>query len=171
MAGIVTPLWNGQLVETANFTITAGEEITLLSSAVIDNSVGTAWNSMKMTLEYKNVIPANVLGSFFLGCVVEFEDANGLWTSTPMYQFNPIRKSTQAAKRIVIMQPNIDTFNLGTDDSVFPMDREVARISRAQGVLPEAKIRVCINLVENDPGGVNALDRFSVTGEVERYDV
>ena len=76
---------------------------------------------------------------------------------------------SEAQKRILIMQPDMDTFNLGIDDIVFPVNKEEARISRGQGSLPESTFRVCLQLVDNDPTGANAFSQVTVNAAGELY--
>ena len=160
-------LWTNQSVLASSYTIIANQEVRLLESAQINNVNDV---SLRVSLQYGDVQPANVQGSFFLSLITEFKDDSDIWQRLPCYQFAALRRSDIAPERVCIMQPDIDTFNLGTDDAIFPLNKEVARISRSQGSLPEARpIRACLLLVDTDPQGANAFESVSITAELEKY--
>lgn len=171
MASNVTNLWDQQLVEASAVSppIVAGEMVDLLVSGEIPN---TAYDSVQVTLKYEDILP-NVAGSgtYSIAALTEFKDDNGIWRFLPASQFSPIRKASAPPNRILIMQPDMNmAFNIGTDDVIF-LGRELARISRTQGILPDKPMRVRIAMVENDPGGPSAFVSMKVSGEVEQYSV
>lgn len=163
----VVSLWNAQLVEATSYTITAGVPLDLLTSAEITNAPG--YNSIRVTVKYEDLLPANVLGSFYIDAEVDFKDANGNWLLLPMYQGQSLRKSTQAAERVIIMGPSINVQNLGETDSQFRGPHEVCQINRHQGRLPDENARVRVVLHEDTPGGSNAFTSIKITAEVEQY--
>jgi len=161
-------VWNNQVILASNYTIVPNQEITLLSSLPISNSSGTIYNSFKLVVDYSNLQPNS--GQFFIGLLVEAKDTLGNWGPIA-YQFSPIRNTSQAQQRVIILQPNIDTFNTGIDDIVYPVDSEVARVSRQQGFLPETEFRICLSLKDKDPLGVNAFNQITVSATGELYNV
>ena len=101
---------------------------------------------------------------------MEAKDPNGNWYPIA-YQFTPLKNKSQGLKRILYVQPDMDTINVGIDDIVYPVDKAIARISREQGVVPESVVRVCILLVDKDTANANAFDSVTVNAEVELYNV
>lgn len=171
MAQMAT-LWDDVEVLASSYTITANQVVELLNSGAIDNS---QYNSVRVEVEYKNCDPSG-LGSFYISTVTEYQNDAGLWVPLPCYQFSPFRSAGIAPKRTLIMQPNMDTFSLGVDDVYFPLTKEEGRTSRSQGTLPSglvptAKWRARVLLVETDPGGGNAFVSMDVDGSYEMYDV
>lgn len=164
-------LWDEVVIDTTGLTIVANEPVVLASSGQIENGP-TARTSLLVELNYEDITPDVTDGapSFTIGAIVEVQDVDGHW-SPIMYQFSPVRNSEDPAKRIMRMQPNISDFNTGIDDSVYPVDREIARISRQQGFLPDGKdFRVCLLLVEKDPGGPNSFQSVKMSATGTRYD-
>jgi len=166
MASVTETLWVDEQINSTDLTIVGGEEIDILLSDELSNDSGTIYNSVRVVLNYEGLQPN--FGNFFIGCLVEAKDDSGKWTPIG-YQFTPLRSTQQAPQRIIIIQPNLDTFNSGIDDIVFPVDREVARISRIQGALPESKYRVRVILKDNDPSAASAFQNVTVSGSVEKY--
>ncbi len=168
MASNVTNLWDRELVEASvHAPIPAGEEVTLLESIEIPN---TAYDSIQVMLKYEEILPdIPGSGSYSIAALTEYKDDNGIWRFLPASQFSPIRRASTPPSRILIMQPDMNmAFNIGTDDVIF-LGRELARISRTQGILPDKPMRVRIAMVENDPGGAAAFVSMKVSGEVEQY--
>jgi len=167
---ITHTLWDDVLVEASAFTITAGEELVIATSPEITNAIG--FNSCKVTLRFDQfTAAASGLGSYRIGVHTEFEEGPDVWAISPLYMFSTMRKDDTAPNRILIMQPNMDTFSLGVDDVMAPVSEEVCRVSRVQGALPDGKFRVCVTLLEATPGGAAAWESFRLTGEMEQYDV
>lgn len=162
-----TELWDQEVVLASGLSITAGEQFDLLVSATINPG---NYNSFKVNLDYEALLPADVLLTASLGCVVESQAASGAW-SVIASQFSPLRKSTQPMNRQIVVQPNLVILDPGVDESVFPLDRETGRISKHNGKLPQLPIRVRIIGVENDPGGTNAWSSVTISGQLEQYDV
>jgi hypothetical protein len=130
---------------------------------------------LAVIVKYLAITPDITDGSppFTLGCVVETQVSDNPAQWVPIaYQFSPIRNTQDPTTRILRLQPDISDFNTGIDDSVYPINQEIARISRQQGRLPAAPFRICILAVDTDPGGDPAQHlvsaRLSLT--VERYD-
>lgn len=170
MATKVTQLWQNQVVVASNLPLVAGDVIPMLTSAEIGNDSGTIYNSLKVTLKYEDWTPAiGGLWPWRVGATIEAEKIDGSWY-TIASQFNSIRSAGQGDERLIILQPNIDTFNFGVDDVVFPVDRVTQKISRQQGLLPEAKFRVCL-LITADPNATNAFQSVKISGESEQYNV
>jgi len=171
MANIVTSLADNVTITAASLNLQQGVQKDLLVCPEIDNGSGTVFNSIKIVISYSNLLPAGVLGSFFIGAQLEAQDQNLNWVTTPLTQFSALRLSDQPLSRVLVMQPNIDTFNLGVDDSLFPLDREICRVSRVQGTLPDSKIRLRFSIVDGDPAGPAGFDEITISAEAERYSV
>lgn len=162
-------LFSNQLIRAADLTIVAGETVHAAVSPDIGNSTGTIYNSMRLVFEYSGLSPVQTT-NFTVGAVIEAADANDKF-SPIHYQFSPLNGFSEALVRELILQPNLDSFNAGIDDIVFPVDREVARISRQNGKLPATKLRACILLVDNDPGGSTPFVEVTVDAHGELYNV
>lgn len=171
MANVKTVLATDVTITAASLNLQAGVEADLLVCPEIDNGSGTVFDSIKIDISYSDLQPSGVLGSFFIGCMLETKDENNVWQFTPLTQFSAVRKSDQPLSRVLIMQPNIDTFNLGVDDSLYPLDREVCRVSRVQGTLPDGVIRLRFMIVDGDPTGPAGFDEVTISAEAERYSV
>ena len=160
-------LWANELVEASNYTINAGEKTHLLVSSEISNA-NSPKNSVKAIVEYSGLVPNVTSG--YIGFIVEGKDGAGNWHPL-VYQFADYRSVGTAGKRILIMQPDMDTFNLGIDDIVFVAGEEEARISREQGSLPTTALRCCVILRDYDPTGTAAFEQVTINATLETYDV
>ena len=164
-------IWTDEVLTVAGlaFTPVAGVPYTLASTPEQSNS--PVRDSLLVDIEYDLITPDITAGAppFLIGAVVESKDGAGHW-HPKCYQFNPIRNSEDAPARTLRMQPNISDFNAGIDDSMFPLNKETARISRHQGSLPDQAWRICIVVVDNDPQGPNGLGSCRVSISGERYD-
>lgn len=163
----VTNLWNGQLVEASQYTINANEPVDLLTSAAISNTAGA--NSLRLTTKFVNLVPSGGLLTAQMGWEVDYKDENNAWQVLPVYQGNWVRKSDQAPVRILIMQPNIQQLNVGETDIQFRGPLPLVETNRHQGTVPTTDIRVRFVLVEGDPGGTFAMDRITVSAEIDLY--
>ncbi len=157
-----------QEILASNLNIVAGKEMTVLTSPVLENISGTQYNSIKINIDYSELVPN--FGQFFVGALLEAKNLAGDYDPI-CYQFSALRSSTQAQKRIMILQPDMDTFNLGIDDIVFPADEETARISRGQGVLPVSDYRLRIVLTDKDPLGASPFVSVKLIATGEKYNV
>jgi hypothetical protein len=169
MAATVTSLWADETVQAITYTINANEPVDLLTSGVISNA--SNFNSLKLTVEFTGLTPADVLLTGQVGVEVDFKDANGVWRLLPVYQSNWLRKSDQAPTRILIMQPNISQFEPGTTDIQFRGPLKVCETNRHQGTVPDVDLRVRMVLVEGSPGGSNAWSSVTVSAEIILYNV
>ena len=161
-------LWSNQLVQASAYTITQNVELDLLVSAEISNA-NSPKNSLKIVIKYDSLTPSSGTGR--VGAIVEGKDNAGNW-SPINYQFSPLVNSVyQATERVLILQPDMDTFNLGIDDIVYPVNKEVARISRQQGRLPDTAWRARIVLLDSDPAGATPFQSVIVSATAETYDV
>ena len=158
-------LWENETITAAGLAIPAGEPVDLLVSDPLN---GNNVNSLRVTLQYDDVTPDTGGASFSIGAVVETPAAGG-WTPIAS-QFSPFRTSRTATTREIVMQPDISDFNAGIDDIVYPVDRELARISRSQGQLP-SDYRIRVLLVDNDPGGPSSFQSVKISASVDTYNV
>lgn len=164
---MATTLWNGELVEAANYTITANDPVDLLTSSTIPNPNGHS--ALKVTTKFVNLVPANVLMSGELGYEIDFKNEAGQWEILPAYMAQWIRKSDQAPNRVIISQPNINQLEPGIVDIQFRGPLPICETTRHQTAVPSADLRVRFVLVEGDPGGIAAFDRITVSAEIELY--
>lgn len=162
-------IWDSQMF-TKPQGMQPGVPVVLAVSQSFSN-VQVRSTSLQVDLNYESISPdiTNGSPSFSVGCIIEAQDQNGNW-NTIAYQFSPYRNSESPSKRIIRLQPDISDFNAGIDDSIFPIDREIARISRQQGKLPESLFRVSLLLVDNDPEGLNSFQSVTVSASGEQYD-
>ena len=164
-------IWSAQLLSAPTSPApVAGVPFDLAISPEFENGP-TPRNSLLLNLEYTEITPdiTNGTPSFSIGVVVETKGTDGRWYPIA-YQFSPYRNSESPAKRTIRVQPDISDFNTGIDDSVYPVDREIARISRQQGKLPVALFRMRVIAVDYDPAGVNHLVSVKLSASGERYD-
>lgn len=171
MASKITQLWDNQLVEASALPpLVPGVPQDVLDVNNLDNETGVIYNSLKVTLEYSELNPDAAGATFFLTTLVEFKDISGVFKFLT-YQFNPMNKLDAGPLRILVLQPNLDTFNLGIDDIIFPIDRSICRVSRSPGELPQGLFRVRVQLQDNGPQGAKPFVSVKVSGEVEQYNV
>lgn len=164
-------IWESEqlLVSNVSPSPQANVVYTLGTTPVQGNALQSS-TSLNLIVEYEDISP-DILGGgppFRIGAVVESINEVGKWFPIA-YQFATIRNSENPSKRILRMQPDISDFNAGVDDVVFPVTRSVARISRQQGILPEANWRVSILVSDSDPNGQNGLVSVTVSISGERY--
>lgn len=167
MASEIVQVWAS--VSVNNTGVVAGLN-DMLVSADLDNQTGTIYNSMKATINYDNINPAPGIGSWALSTIVEAKDTSGKYHPI-LHQFNDFRGKDRGEERVLILQPDLDTFSLGIDDIVFIGEKTVSQISRSQGHLPQGEYRLRCVLNESDPGGANAFVSVSISAEVELYNV
>lgn len=169
MANQIHTLWTDQAVVPPS-PLTAGEPVCLLTSAEISN---TTFNSFKLTAKVKDLLPdlGGGLGSYYLFFEIEQKDDLGNWVVFPAYQGQPIRKDSDTAQRVIIVQPNLNPQNLGETDIQFRGPKEICHTNRHQGTLPDSPIRVCLYLIEDVPGGGQAFVSATVSAELEQYTV
>lgn len=157
-------------ISAGNLALSPGQSVLAAVSPSINNGSSLLrFNSFKLNIEYSSLVPATG-GTAQLGALVESLDDNGLWEPIH-YQFSTFRRMSSAPTRTLVMQPNLDTFNAGIDDVVYPVNNEVARISRHQGRLPETQFRLSIWVVDSDPYGPNGFQGVVVNAAGELYNV
>jgi len=166
-AGTTTTLWADQSLDVINFTPAAGVPLDLLVSSNISNASG--FDSMRVSVKFTDLMPAGPLLTGQIGIEVDYKDANNVWQLFPAYQGNWLKRSDQAPIRVIIAQPSINQFEPGTTDIVFTGPIKACEVTRHQLTVPNATLRVRIVLVEGDPGGTNAWDSVTLSGEVELY--
>lgn len=161
-------IWNSQTFDVSSLTVVAGEPMILVSSP---NQVNTPIKtSLLLQIEYEVITPDITVGSppFLLTSIVEALDANSKWIPIA-YQFASIRSSENPSKRIIRLQPDMVNFSPGTDDSIFILDREVARVSRQQSRLLASNWRLSLMLLDRDPTGPNKFISVKVSAAGVRY--
>jgi len=158
-------IWSDELVD--NTPITGNGSFTLITSNDLPNA--NNFNSLRMVIEYKITTPASNDRNFDITAVVE---SSNEVNPTPMwypiaYQFNSFRRDIQGTSRILILQPNMSTFDTGVDDVVF-VAGERARISRQQGKLG-GEFRLRIAILESGFGGPGGFQDMLISAYGERF--
>lgn len=161
-------IFDNVTVTRNEITLPANEHVTLATSATINNSTGTLANSLKVSVEFSG-LPTGI-GSFSISSVVESLDENGEWQIVA-HQFSDLRHAGQGPKRVMILQPNLDTYNAGIDDSIYVASKEIGRTSRHQGKLPEKNFRVRVLVNDTDPSGPNSFQSVTFSASGEKYNV
>lgn len=167
-----TPKLGGQDWVNKSFTappnLTPGVRVALASSDLVSNNNGQ--RGLNVNAEFSALSP-NVPGaSFELMLVVEGKDASGNWYDVG-YQFSPFKYMGIAPKRRISVDPTVDTFNDGIDSTVYVANAESSRVSRQRGFIPPDGFRVCLYLVEYNPGGPNCFQSVTCSLSGEKYDV
>lgn len=149
-------------------TIVAGEAIHVLTTPAFENDTGENFDSIRVDVEFSNLVP-NIVGSpYELGVVLLAKNAQDVFKPIH-YTFSPIRAGGTALARQLVLQPDMDTFNVGIDDIFFVAGDELVRVSREQGKLPQTEYQLCIILKDNDPMGANAFVSVDVEATAELY--
>lgn len=169
MASDPITFWDNQTFN-APASVPVNEQIVLASSAAISNGP-TPREGLSLHIVYHSIVPNITDGqpSFTIGLVVEQEDPTGRMGPIA-YQFTPFRNMGTVPERKIIMTPGMSTFSTGIDDSLFPVEKEVGRISRQQGVLLDKPFRVSLLLLDKDPLGANPFQSITVSVSGERFD-
>ena len=162
--------FNGHQILATSLALSPQQSVLAAVSPAIDNGSSLLrFNSLKVNVTYSGLIPAQG-GTARIGALVEAIGNTGQWEPL-VYQFTTFYAMNVAPVRTLILQPDMDTFNAGIDDSVYPVNYEVARISRHQGRLPETSFRMSIWIADSDPTGPNGFDRVTVSASGELYNV
>lgn len=145
-----------------NQGITSNGSFDLYTSPIQNNS--NSLPSIRLVTEYAEVTPVDIGG---INVVIEAQN-NGLWFPIA-YQFEPYRNQENGNKRIIMLQPEMSTYDDGIDSIVYVGDRTVARISRQQGRVGSSfRVRVSIN--ETNYGTINAFQSVKLSIYGELYD-
>lgn len=162
-------LFTNEHINATTLGLVAGEIKDALVSEVIPNGGGGSLNSARLTIDYSSLLPA-AGGNYFIGCELEAKQASGLWAPIA-YQFEPVRGTSQAMQRIIIVQPDLSVFDAGIDDIVAPTGDEQSRISRQQGEVPDSDLRVRFLIKDNLVGQASAFECVDVSAELHLYSV
>lgn len=102
--------------------------------------------SLRAAVDFSNFVPLDggaINPKYSITALFE-SIQSGVWFPIA-YQFTPYRGNGSGNQRIIILQPNIDTFNLGIDDAIYVADQTIALVSRQQGKLgPSYRLRVVL---------------------------
>jgi hypothetical protein len=164
--GIISFNLASDVIKTAaNIGINGNGIYTVWTSQTQQNP--TDLTSLRTIIDYKDTSPTygeNPI-TFEISALIESQN-NGNWFPVA-YQFEPFRTADQGKKRILLLQPDISTFDSGIDDIIYVGGETIARISRQQGKLgPSWRARIIV--LENgygSPGAFQSLT-FNVYGEV-----
>lgn len=150
-----------------NALVTQGVQ-TMYTSSNIQNSNNLP--SVRLVVDWANIVPdssVNVQKTFSLTVVLESLIGSSWFPIA--YQFEPYRSPGYGDKRILVLQPDISTFDAGIDDIVWVGEETLARISRQQGKAA-ATMRIRVVLNEQQPGGPGAFQSVSLSVYGELYD-
>ena len=97
-----------------NSLITGNGKFTVKTSNSFNNT--SSYNSISVIVEFSDLVPdpENISTNYSLRAVVETSDDQGHWWPIGA-QFEPLRRLSQGARQIIVIQPNI--FNI--DEGVF----------------------------------------------------
>lgn len=159
----------------------AQSAFTLLTNQLIDNSIVngnglfTLWTSpsqnnsvglpcLRLVTEYKEITPA---AFFTCGLNVVVEAQAGSQWYVVAYQFERFHGVGDGDQRVIVLQPDISTFNDGIDSIVYVAGATMSRISRQQGRVG-GTFRVRLLYQENAYGQPDRFQsgRFNVYGEL-----
>lgn len=152
-----------------NSTITSNGTFVIFSGSTIANN--NALPGGRLVVDFSGASPlegGEINPSYAITCILEgIQD--GVWYPIA-YQFEPFKGNpNNGLQRIVVLQPDISTYDAGIDDIVYVADTTIARISRQQGRVP-AQIRLRILLKENGFGTANAFVSATIKATLELYD-
>ena len=144
--------------------ITANGDYDLFISNSVNNSVSLP--SLRIVVDYELMTPVEFIGG--INVIVESEN-DGVWYPIA-YQFEPYFNQAQGTKRIIVLQPDMSTFDDGIDSIIYFAGKTEGRISRQQGKVGDS-FRVRVSLVENGYGQHNDQYTFGslkvhITGEL-----
>lgn len=159
--------WEDQVITAAELGINGNGTYELALSAEQTNS--TALRSLKLVMEYADILPNVLPFGFDIDCIVEGQFGSK-WVPVA-YQFSPFNRPTRGPTRIIQLQPEIAGFDAGVDDIIYANDMTIARISRQQGILPESNFRVKVTVTERDFGGAGAFQSVKLSGMGEAFNV
>lgn len=157
-------LYTNQLI--TNAAITGNGVFDVLVGANQTNSLALA--GLRLVLDYSQEVPADGGATpitWALGALAEVQ--NGAAWFPVAYQFEQFANPAQGRKRVVMLAPNISTFDAGIDDVMYVGGETIARISRQQGMLGSTwRLRVVCR--ESGFGGAGAFQsaRLSAYGEM-----
>lgn len=156
-------------IQKTNSVVTANGLYDLWLSADQSNPLGLT--SLKMVIDYKDSSPGygGPALTFEIGFVIEARIGSNWYPIA--YQFEPYRAPTDGngKKRILVLQPDISTFDAGIDDVMWVGGETVARVSRQQGKLGDLwRARMIVR--ENGYGGAGAFQSVTFDCYGETYD-
>jgi len=164
MAQITFALLNGQQI--TNAVVTGNGTFDLYTSAAQNNTVNMP--CLRLVVDYHASVPDDITIPGGISVVVESQN-NGNWFPIA-YQFEAYRRADNGPKRIIVLQPDISTFDAGIDDIMWIGDTTAARISRQQGKVG-ATYRVRVQLKEIAHGQPNQFQSVTMSIYGELYDI
>ena len=162
--------------------ITLATNVTVNNSAITSNGVFDVWTSsiltnnnalpcLRLVTEYANITPndsqTGIGSTFGLSIVVEAQIGTRWFPIA--YQFGDYRSPGNGETRIIILQPDMSTFDSGIDDNMFVGGQVIARISRQQGKVG-ATYRVKLVCQENGHGGAGSFQSVNINIYGELFD-
>lgn len=155
--------------EITNSAISGNGRTTIYTSSTQLNPGG--FQSLRLIVEYVNPIPldgGSIPITYTLNTIVE--SLNGIHWYPIAYQFESFSNPDNGLKRIIVLQPNMNTFDAGIDDVVYVGGAAEARISRQQGKVGSSfRVRIICN--ETGFGGAGAFQSATISICGELYDI
>lgn len=152
-----------------NSVVTGNGTFVLYQGATVSNN--NALPCARLIVDFSNPVSVDdgvINPSYGITCVLEgIQD--GVWYPVA-YQFEPFRGNPDnGSQRILIVGPDISTYDTGIDDIVWVAETTSARISRQQGRIP-AQIRLKILVRESQFGTANAFSSVTIRALLELHD-
>ena len=159
-------LCTNQVITNAN--ITGNGRCSCYTSSTITNPGN--YPSLRVVLDYSNPLPLDggaVAITYSIGAILESEK-DGRWFPIA-YQFEDFYNPDGGSRRILTLQPDIDSFDAGIDDIIYVAGATEARVSRQQGKVGSSfRLRIIIN--ERGFGGAGAFQSVTLNAYGELYD-
>lgn len=127
---------------------------------------------MRVVVTYGSPVPQDGQPEptgYAIQCLVEGKLNTDLWYPIA-YQYEPWRNFDEGSQRIILLQPDISTFDTGIDDIVYAGGSTIARISRQQGRASH-DIRLRVLLRETKFGTPEAFQSIAMEVKGELFDV
>lgn len=147
--------------QITNTNVTGNGTHVLYTSGAISNNNNLP--KLRLVVDYHDAEP----GYLPNGISVVAEVMNGSNWYPMAYQFEPYRSIDNGTQRIILLEPEMNTYNDGIDSIVYVGDATIARISRQQGKVG-GQFRVRVILKENNYGTAQAFQSvtMSIYGDI-----
>jgi len=151
-------------LQITNSGITSNGVFDIWTSNIINNN--NALPSMRLVIDYLAITPTSA-PTFGLSILVESQIGTKWFPIA--YQFGDFSGFGNGDTRIIVLQPDMSTFDAGIDDNMFVGGKVIARISRQQGKVGSA-FRVKMVCQENGFGGAGSFQSVNVNIYGELFD-
>jgi len=167
MAADAFAIWNDEVVN--NSLVIENGEYLLAESDLITNQPGHS--SLRLTIEYNDVLPISVAWNFDLTALVlaPSNEQNPRW-AVIAHQFNPFRRDIQGKIRTIELGPHLPNME-SVDDIVYYGNRSRERASLRPGRLSGTGFKLRIMLSEYSYGLPAAFQSMNLSAYGEMYSV